>query len=163
MRCVHISDLYIFATANQGTYGMKLLGACVKINQNSKRNFNRMQNYISMEKKFKEYQPNQLMLLPPCISDWLPEDHPVHYISEVVEDLDLSAIYQNYRGRRGQPPYEPKMMVKIFIAGERPHGFWKRSTFDRDAAFCFGYGCLKRRNDGFLQTFRAKHAVKTGE
>ena len=96
-----------------------------------------MQNYISMEKKFKEYQPNQLMLLPPCISDWLPEDHPVHYISEVVEDLDLSAIYQNYRGRRGQPPYEPKMMVKIFIAGERPHGF--------------------------LQTFRAKHAVKTGE
>ncbi len=76
-----------------------------------------MQNYISMEKKFKEYQPNQLMLLPPCISDWLPEDHPIHYISELVEDLDLSAIYQNYRGRRGQPPYEPKMMVKIFIYG----------------------------------------------
>src|SRR5690554_6173647 len=76
-----------------------------------------MQYYISMEKKFKEYQPNQLMLLPPCISDWLPEDHPVHYISEVVEDLDLSAIYQNYRERRGQPPYEPKMMAKIFIYG----------------------------------------------
>lgn len=66
-------------------------------------------------KKFRDYQPNQMMIFPPCINDWLPDDHPVHFISEVVEKLDLSAIYNSYRETRGKPPYEPKMMVKVLI------------------------------------------------
>lgn len=66
-------------------------------------------------KKFKTYQPNQILLLPPSIDEWLPEDHPAHYINEVVEKLDLSEIYNDYREKSGQPPYEPKMMVKILI------------------------------------------------
>jgi transposase len=66
-------------------------------------------------KKFRDYQPNQIMLFPPCINDWLPEDHPVHFFSETVEQLDLSAIYDDYNELRGQPPYEPIMMVKILM------------------------------------------------
>ena len=66
-------------------------------------------------KKFRDYQPNQMMLFPPCINDWLPEDHPVHFVSEVVENFDLSAIYNSYREAWGMPPYEPKMMVKVLI------------------------------------------------
>ena len=56
-----------------------------------------------------------MMLFPPCINDWLPEDHPVHFVSEVVENFDLSKIYKSYRETRGMPPYEPKMMVKVLI------------------------------------------------
>ena len=66
-------------------------------------------------KKFRDYQPHQLMILPPALDEWLPEDHPVHFISQVVDQLDLSAIYNDYTERRGQPPYEPRMMVKVWL------------------------------------------------
>lgn len=68
-----------------------------------------------MKKKFKRYEPKQILLLPPSIDEWLPEDHPAHFIDEVVEKLDLSAIYNDYREKSGQPPYDPVMMVKIHI------------------------------------------------
>lgn len=124
-----------------------------------------MQNYISMEKKFKEYQPNQLMLLPPCISDWLPEDHPVHYISEVVEDLDLSAIYQNYRGRRGQPPYEPKMMVKIFIYGV-VKGIFSSRKIEKALYEDVGFRILsanQQPDHWTISEFRRRHHKALGE
>jgi len=66
-------------------------------------------------KKFRDYQPHQLMILPPALDEWLPEDHPVHFISQVVDQFDLSAIYNDYTERRGQPPYEPRMMVKVWV------------------------------------------------
>lgn len=69
-----------------------------------------------IKKRFKEYQPNQLIAITALYKRyWLPEDHPVHFIREVVNNLDLSTIYNNYRERCGQPPYEPKMMVGVFI------------------------------------------------
>jgi len=66
-------------------------------------------------KKFKEYQPNQILLFPPCINDWLPDNHPVHFINDVVDQLNLSEIYRSYLNLRGKPPYDPTMMVKILI------------------------------------------------
>jgi transposase len=38
-----------------------------------------------------------------------------HFVNEVVENLDLSAIYDSYDELRGNPPYDPRMMVKIWI------------------------------------------------
>ena len=66
-------------------------------------------------KKFRDYRPNQTYLLPPSMRDWLPDDHPVYYISEMVDKMDLSAIYGEYREERGYPPYDPKMMVKVLL------------------------------------------------
>jgi transposase len=66
-------------------------------------------------KKFRDYRPNQTYLLPPSMRDWLPEDHPVYHISEMVDKMDLSAIYGEYREERGYPPYDPKMMVKVLL------------------------------------------------
>lgn len=73
-----------------------------------------MSNLISM-KKFRDYQPNQMLLFPPSPNDWLPQNHIAHFISEVVEHLDLSGIYNDYSELRGRPPYQPTMMVKILI------------------------------------------------
>lgn len=66
-------------------------------------------------KKFREYNQHQQMLFPPSIQDWISNTHPAKYIDEVVENLDLSAIYKQYSKLRGYPPYSPIMMVKILI------------------------------------------------
>lgn len=69
-----------------------------------------------MEKTFKSCNRNQMLLLPPSLLDWLPEGHLAHFIMDVVEQLDLSSIHASYGGDgRGQPPYDPKMMVCLLI------------------------------------------------
>lgn len=62
---------------------------------------------ISMKNAFRPCQPNQQFLLPPSLEDWLPDDRQVHFIDGVVDRLDLSATYYDYRERRGQPPDNP--------------------------------------------------------
>jgi transposase len=65
---------------------------------------------------FRPYSPGQLLLLPPDMSQWLPEGHLVHFIREVVGQLDLLAIYASYDGLKGgQPPYHPEMRVALMI------------------------------------------------
>lgn len=57
-----------------------------------------------------------MLLLPPSLLDWLPKGHLVHFILDVVEQLDLSKIYASYQGDgRGQPPYEPGMMTALLL------------------------------------------------
>lgn len=73
-----------------------------------------MSKVINM-KRFRDYQKNQILLFPPSINDWLPENHPARFINEVAEQLDLRAIYNDYSELRGKPPYHPQMMVKIWI------------------------------------------------
>jgi transposase len=71
-----------------------------------------------MTKIYKTYLPEQDLLLPPSLRDWLPEDHLVYCVSDVVDELDLSAIESVYEEEdRGQPPYHPRMMVKILVYG----------------------------------------------
>jgi len=65
---------------------------------------------------FKLYQPNQLLLLPPDMRQWLPEDDLSYFIMDVVNELDLSAIYQSYNSSKGgQPPFAPKMMTSLLL------------------------------------------------
>jgi len=69
-----------------------------------------------MTKKYKQYNPNQSFLLPPDIRDWLPENHLSFFINDTVDTLDLSEIYNYYESsERGQPPYNPSMMVKVIL------------------------------------------------
>lgn len=71
-----------------------------------------------MSKTYKAYQPEQDLLLPPSLKDWLPEKHLAYFVSEVVEALDLSVIYAVYeKDERGQPPYHPGMMTKLLVYG----------------------------------------------
>lgn len=65
---------------------------------------------------FKPYDQNQLFLLPPSLREWLPGDHLAHFISDVVDELDLCEIIESYSTTdRGQPPYHPAMMVKLLL------------------------------------------------
>jgi len=71
-----------------------------------------------MTKTFRTYLPEQSLLLPPSLREWLPDDHLAYFVSDVVDQLDLSAIESVYEEEdRGQPPYHPGMMTKILLYG----------------------------------------------
>ena len=73
-------------------------------------------NVATMNKTFKSCDRKQKLLLPPCLLDWIPEGHLSHFIVDMVEQLDLSAIYKSYETTgRGQPPYDPAMMVSLLL------------------------------------------------
>ena len=47
-----------------------------------------------MPSNYRTYQPEQSYLLPPSPSEWLPENHLAFFISDVVDEMDLSAFYE---------------------------------------------------------------------
>jgi transposase len=69
------------------------------------------------DKRFQPYEPDQSLLLPPNMNDWLPEWHPAFFIREVVGRLDLSAIYNAYAdgAKGGKPPCDPRMMTGLLL------------------------------------------------
>lgn len=70
-----------------------------------------------MAKTFRPYEPNQLLLLPPSLQDWVPEGHLARFVSDLIDTLDLSEIEDAYTEERGYPPYHPCMMVKLLMYG----------------------------------------------
>jgi transposase len=73
---------------------------------------------VEGDKTFRAYAPDQLLLLPPSLADWLPDDHLARFLDEVVERvLDLGAIYAAYEEVRGGPPYDPRLMLKVLLYG----------------------------------------------
>ena len=69
-----------------------------------------------MSKTFRPYEPDQISLMPASMRDWLPSDHLAYFISDIVDNLDISAIMERYSGEdRGYPPYHPAMMVKVLL------------------------------------------------
>ena len=71
-----------------------------------------------MSKTYLPYEPDQQLLLPAALQEWLPDDHLTYFISDVVDQLDMSEITARYeRERRGGPPYHPRMMVKVLLYG----------------------------------------------
>ena len=69
-----------------------------------------------MAKTYRPYVPEQDLLLPPSLRDWLPEDHLAYFVSDLIDQLDLSAITTVYEDEeRGYPPYHPVMLTKVLV------------------------------------------------
>src|ERR687887_2775141 len=69
-----------------------------------------------MAKTFRRYVPEQDLLLPPSLRDWLPEDHLAYFVSDLIDQVDLSAIPAGYEDEeRGYPPYHPVMLTKVLV------------------------------------------------
>lgn len=66
-------------------------------------------------KTFRPYQPEQTLLLPPSIEEWLPAEHLARFVREVASELDLRAIEDTYAEGPGQPPYHPRLMVTLLL------------------------------------------------
>jgi transposase len=71
-----------------------------------------------MPKGYRPYLPDQDFLLPPSLREWLAEEHLAYFVSDVVDQLDLSAMHAVYgEEKRGQPPYDPRLMTKLLVYG----------------------------------------------
>src|ERR1017187_10742729 len=57
---------------------------------------------LFMGKSFRSDDLNQALLLPPSLHDWLPEKHLARFFVDVVEPLDLGAIYASYDAKDGR-------------------------------------------------------------
>jgi len=69
-----------------------------------------------MEKTFRRWEPEQRLLLPPAVEEFVPRDHVAHFLRDLVrEQLDLGAILTTYSEVRGYPPYHPVMMTALLL------------------------------------------------
>ena len=77
-----------------------------------------------MSYNFLAVDRDQLMLMPPSVGDWLPEDHLAWFVLDVIDELDLSGFMTGYRADgRGGAAYHPAVMVALLVyaysVGER--------------------------------------------
>jgi transposase len=69
------------------------------------------QNFLSCDRE-------QDFLMAPSVREWLPAGHLAWYLLDVVERLDLDAIYGEYRADgSGRPAHDPGMMVALLLYG----------------------------------------------
>jgi transposase len=69
-----------------------------------------------VSKTYRRWEPRQSLLFPPSPMDWVPEGHLARFILDLVEQLELSAIFDYYeREQRGYPPHHPQMMVALLL------------------------------------------------
>ena len=109
---------------------------------------------------------NQRLLLPPDLREWLREDHLALYISDVVDQMDLSEILNVYEGDlRGRPPYHPAMMVKLLIygycIGKMSSRKIEEATYD-DVAFRV-LSCNQQPDHDTIAEFRKRHLNELGK
>jgi transposase len=69
-----------------------------------------------MEAIFRPYDPDQHLLLPPSLRDWLPSGHLAHFVADTIDSLDPEPILSWYRLRpQGNLPHHPAMMLKVLV------------------------------------------------
>ena len=109
---------------------------------------------------YRPYEPQQEMLLPASLQDWLPKGHLAYFIGDTVDALDLKAFYARYEGggARNQP-FHPAMMVKVLVYGYATGVFSSRKIERRlheDLAFrMLGAGNFPKHRT--IRDFRALH------
>jgi transposase len=72
-----------------------------------------------VNKRFRVCSHDQPFLLPPSLQDWLPENHLARFVADVMNELDLSAIYASYERSdgRGLSAYHPVLMARLLLYG----------------------------------------------
>jgi len=110
-------------------------------------------------KIFKEYTQSQGLLLPPSLEEFVPENHEVRIVNEVVDTMDLSSLLAKYEGG-GAPAYHPAMMLKVIIYAYSREIYSSRSIAQElktDTAFMFLSG-LQSPDFRTICLFRSEHA-----
>ncbi|RAN69336.1 IS5/IS1182 family transposase [Bacillus sp. SRB_336] len=71
-----------------------------------------------VNKRFRAFEPDAVMLVPPSLDEWLPEGQLARFIAELVDhELDLTRFYASHKKAKGQPPYDPRLMLRIVLYG----------------------------------------------
>lgn len=111
----------------------------------------------------RSYRPvirDQEFLLPPNMADWLPEDHLVWFVLDVVDQLDTTVFHAGRRtGGVGRQGYDPDMLLALLVyayaVGERSSRRIERLCVDHVA---FRVLCGQDGPDhSTIARFRAEH------
>jgi len=110
-------------------------------------------NFVAVDRE-------QLMLMPPSVADWLPEDHLGWFVLDVVAELDLAGFLSGYRADgRGGAAYDPAMMLVVLIyaycTGERSSRRIERRLVE-DVAFRV-VAANQQPDHATIARFRATH------
>jgi transposase len=102
----------------------------------------------------------QLFLMPPLVTDWLPEDHVAWFVLDVIAELDLAAFYAEFRlDGRGGAVYDPAMMLGVLVyaycTGERSSRRIERRLVD-DVAYRV-LAANQHPDHATLARFRRRH------
>lgn len=65
---------------------------------------------------FKDYNQNQIQLLPQSLDESIKSDHIARLINKIIDEMDLSFIEDTYY-TMGQRPYHPKMLLRVLVYG----------------------------------------------
>ncbi|MDZ7645686.1 MAG: transposase [Cytophagales bacterium] len=63
---------------------------------------------------FKQYQQQQVLLLPPSLDELISPKHLVRVVNQVVESMDISDLINLYEGG-GTSAYHPRMLLKVLL------------------------------------------------
>ncbi len=70
------------------------------------------------ERTFRPFEIDQLLLLPPSLNEWLPAEHLVYFILDLIPKLNLRDVLEWYGGEtRGNVPYDPRMLTGLLLYG----------------------------------------------
>ncbi len=71
-----------------------------------------------MNKVYRSFEPDKLLLMPASLHEWLPKDHMVYFLEDVLQAIDLNSIMSVYeKSEKGYPPYHPKMLIGVLFYG----------------------------------------------
>ncbi|MDQ2635370.1 MAG: transposase [Actinomycetota bacterium] len=113
-----------------------------------------------MARSYRPVVRDQEFLLPPNMAEWLPEDHLVWFVLDVVEQLDTSRFHAARRtGGAGRQGYDPDLLLALLLysyaVGERSSRRIERLCVDHVA---FRVVCAQDVPDHTtIARFRAEH------
>ena len=116
-----------------------------------------------MAREFVVAQREQLLLMPPSLVEWLPEDHLVWSVLGAVEQMDLDPFRRAYRlGAAGRARFDPAQVVALLIyayaRGIRSSRGIERACWE-DVAFKVITG-MHTPDHSTIAEFRRRHEVE---
>jgi len=107
------------------------------------------------------YNNKELLLFPLSIGDYLRKDDLAHVVDEAVEEIDLTPYYKK-NSDVGNPPYHPKLMIKIWFYGYCVKTYSSRKIEEKlykDVAFIYLVG-MQKPDFKAISEFRRKNLTE---
>jgi transposase len=113
---------------------------------------------------FKEENSNQLMLLPADIGSLIPDKHIVRVVNKVINQLQLSPLFETYKGG-GTSSYSPRMMLKVitFAYIEKIYTTRRIEKALRENVNFMWISGMSTPDHGTIHNFRAKRLKEAVE
>lgn len=65
---------------------------------------------------FKDYTPNQVMMLPPSLEELITANHPVRVVNQVIDRINIDPLIKKFKGG-GTSSYHPRLLLKVLVYG----------------------------------------------